>query len=126
MSFQWVINNASSLSIDTKPVVAVTQTRDGTPRSVLRNSVPAKITVRLPDGPRWSDIYTDIAAAEALGRTTTDTITIPFSSFPWYYGFVNPGTDDSYDVLCVEFPQWTIFERDQVSWSGPFVFVEVV
>jgi len=28
-------------------------------------------------------------------------------------------------VLCSEVPQWTIFSRDQVSWSGPFVFYEV-
>jgi len=27
-------------------------------------------------------------------------------------------------VQCVEFPDWTIFARDQVSWSGPFVFYE--
>lgn len=27
-------------------------------------------------------------------------------------------------VQCVEFPDWTIFARDQVSWSGAFVFYE--
>ena len=28
-------------------------------------------------------------------------------------------------LICTEVPQWTIFSRDQVSWSGPFVFYEV-
>lgn len=27
-------------------------------------------------------------------------------------------------VLCSQFPQWTLFARDQISWDGPFTFVE--
>lgn len=34
------------------------------------------------------------------------------------------GPSVTWNVICVEFPSWTIFSRDQVSWSGPFVFVE--
>jgi hypothetical protein len=30
----------------------------------------------------------------------------------------------TWDVICTEFPTWTIFARDQISWSGPFIFVE--
>jgi hypothetical protein len=29
-------------------------------------------------------------------------------------------------VVCVQFPQWTIFARDQISWDGPFIFAEVL
>jgi hypothetical protein len=29
-------------------------------------------------------------------------------------------------VICTNFPQWTIFARDQISWSGAFVFSEVI
>lgn len=36
------------------------------------------------------------------------------------------GQNVEWSVLCVEFPQWTIFARDQVSWSGNFVFVEAL
>lgn len=36
------------------------------------------------------------------------------------------GTAVTWNVLCVDLPQWTIFARDQVSWSGPFVFSEVM
>lgn len=32
----------------------------------------------------------------------------------------------SWNVVCVEFPQWNIFARNQVSWSGPFRFAEVL
>lgn len=125
MSFQWIVDNAESISINNLDVVAQTVTRDGNVRAVSRGSVNRQITVRLPDGPRWSDIYTNIAAAEALDRHTTAIIEIKYSLFPWYYGNVAPGSNASYTVICTQFPQWTIFARDQVSWSGPFVFVEV-
>jgi hypothetical protein len=125
MSFQWIIDNAEGLSINRKDTVASTVARDGTVRAVKRGDAKKVITVNLPDGPRWSDIRTDIAAAEALDRYTTAVISIPYASFPWYYGNVDPGTDESYTVICINFPEWTIFARDQVSWTGPFVFVEV-
>ena len=34
------------------------------------------------------------------------------------------GQNVSWNVICTQFPQWTIFDRNQISWSGPFVFVE--
>lgn len=34
------------------------------------------------------------------------------------------GQDVTWNVICTEFPDWTIFARDQISWSGPFVFYE--
>lgn len=126
MSFQWIIDMAETLSLDRKHMVATTQTRSGIIRAASRGAMPIKITVKVPDGPRWSDIKDDIAAAEALDRYQTATITIPYASFPWYYGNVEPETEDSYTVICTEFPEWTIFQRDQVSWSGPFVFQEYV
>ena len=32
----------------------------------------------------------------------------------------------TWTVLCTTFPKWTLFARDQVSWSGNFVFHEVI
>ena len=34
------------------------------------------------------------------------------------------GDDCVWTVICAEFPNWTVFGRDQIGWSGPFVFVE--
>ena len=31
-----------------------------------------------------------------------------------------------FTVICRDFPSWTLMARDQVSWSGPFVFVEAM
>lgn len=126
MSFQWIVNNAESLSINRKKIVGTTTARDGITRAVSRGNVPDTITVKLPDGLVWSDFKSSIEGAETLDRITTATITIPYSKFPWYYANVNPGTDKSYTVRCISFPEWTIFARNQVSWSGPFVFQEVL
>jgi hypothetical protein len=36
------------------------------------------------------------------------------------------GQNVIWDVICVQFPDWTIFQRNQVSWSGAFVFAEAI
>lgn len=125
MSFQWIVNNAESISINRKKVVASTQARDGTVRAVSRGTMAKRFEVKLPDGIQWTTLRTDIAAAEALDRYQTASISIPYAKFPWYYGNTAPASDETYTVICTEFPEWTIFARNQVSWSGPFVFMEV-
>lgn len=126
MSFQWIIDNAESISINRKKMVGTTTARDGVTRAVNRGTQPKRIEVRVPDGIAWSDLRTNIAAAEALDRISTATITIPYAKFPWYYGNTPPASDESYTVRCVQFPEWNIFARDQVGWSGSFVFQEVL
>lgn len=127
MSFQWIIDNAETLSINRKKMVSQTTARDGQVRSVSRGSQPDVITVKLPDGIPWTDLKTSIEDAETLDRITSATITIPYSKFPWFYNNVNPGGSAySKTVICSQFPDWTIMARNQVSWSGPFVFVEVI
>ena len=113
MSFQWIVNNATALSINRKEVVASTTARDGTTRTVTRGDAKKVFTVTLPDGPRWSDYKTDIESAETLDKHTSAAITIPYAKFPYYYGNVAPGSDESYTVKCIEFPEWTIFGYDQ-------------
>lgn len=125
MSFQWIVDRAESLSINRKKQVATTTARDGSVRAVSRGTLPKLFEIRVPDGIRWQDLRANIVAAEALDRISTATISIPFAKFPWYYNNV-PGFDETYVVRCVTFPEWNIFARNQVGWSGPFVFVEVI
>ena len=124
MSFQWIIDRAETLSINRKNQVATTIARDGTSRAVDRGTRPKTFTVKVPDGIPWTELKTNIAAAETLNKATTASISFPYAKFPWYYGNVNPGTDETYTVRCIEFPEWTIVGSGQVTWSGPFVFVE--
>lgn len=126
MAFQWIIDSAETISINRRKVVASTTARDGTVRAVSRGTPPKRFTVKLPDGIAWTTLKTLIEGVEAQDKIDTDTITIPYAKFPWYYNNSNPGTDNSWTVRIVEFPEWTIMGRNQVAWSGPFVFVEVV
>ena len=126
MSFQWIIDKAETISIYRKKMVAQTTARDGKVRAVSRGTLPKRFEVKLPDGLRWSEIKDSIAAAEALDRISTASISISDPGMGWYYGGTVPGSPTSYTVRCVEFPEWTLMARDQVSWSGPFVFVEVI
>lgn len=34
------------------------------------------------------------------------------------------GPNCRFFVQCIQFPNWTLFSRDQISWDGPFVFAE--
>jgi hypothetical protein len=125
MSFQWILDSAETLSINRKKVVASTITRSGVVRAVSRGSAKKRFEVKLPDGISWTALKANIEAAEGLDRYTTATLSIPYAKFPWYYNNTAPASDESYTVICKEFPEWTIFARNQVSWSGPFVFWEV-
>jgi hypothetical protein len=204
MSFQWIIDNAESISINRKRLVSQTTARDGTVRSVSRGGQPWRFEVRLPDGPRWTDYRNNISKAEALDRVTSSTVSFSNAGHDWLIQYTGDLTDTSsltyqpttpgggnqitltggysgltvgeyifragdviqlnseyvytvaadvaynqntvtlhrplvdpsstgaiavgancvWTVRCVEFPDWTLFARDQVSWSGPFVFVE--
>lgn len=39
-------------------------------------------------------------------------------------GMINLAEQCTWDLLCTQMPAWTIFARNQVSWSGAFVFYE--
>jgi hypothetical protein len=126
MTFQWIVNNAETISVNRKRQVSTTTARNGIVRAVSRGTQPKRFEVKLPDGLAWSTFRSDIIAAEALDKITSATISIPYARFPWYYNNTAPASDESYTVLCTDFPEWTIFSRNQVSWSGAFVFVEVI
>jgi hypothetical protein len=202
MSFQWIINNAEQLSIDTQQVVGQTVSRNNTVRATSRGGGIWRFTVKLPDGLSWETYRGDISKTEALGRVTTANISLNSAGHDWLYkyqgnsvnstGFVasitggsttitlttSPTTSSGFKfkagdfiqlgstgkvyrvaadvafnsnsvtlnraveettatgvalrvgancvwtVICTDFPQWTLTDRNQVSWSGPFVFYE--
>lgn len=200
MSFQWIIDSAESISINTMKQVASTTARDGTVRAVSRGAQVWRFTVKFPDGPRWTDYRDLIAKAEALDRVTAANIQLNTAGHRWLVGYqgdsvnytgfsgswtqgsttltltASPTTSSGYkfkagdyiqlntgkvykvaadvafnsntvtlhrpvidstgsgvlkvaenvtwSVICTNFPQWNLFARDQVSWSGAFEFAE--
>lgn len=124
MSFQWVFDKAESISINKRAIVGQTITRNLTVRAVSRGDAIRRFTVKLPDGMLWSEVATYIQALDTADKFTKQTINVSNYGAWINAGDINPAT--SYSVICVEFPQWTIFSRNQVSWSGPFVFFEAL
>lgn len=125
MAFQWIFDNAESISINNRALVGQTITRNQTVRATSRGPGKWKFTVKLPDGMPWSQVAANIQAIDIADRFTTETIAISDSG---YTSWIRNGpltVGQSWSVICVEMPDWTIFARNQVSWSGSFVFFEV-
>lgn len=200
-AFQYVFDNAESISIDRRAVTAQTVSRNNTVRTVSRGGQIWRFDVKLPDGPRWSDLRPYIEAIDYADRYTVGTVQLNNSGYnswltPYQGNAANPaaitaswtqgantitltggqavsgynfragdflqlgssgrvysvvadvafgsntvtlnravidatgsgtlvtGSNVTWSVICTELPQWTIFARDQVSWSGNFVFFE--
>jgi hypothetical protein len=126
MAFQWVFNNAESISVNKRSVVGQTITRNQTVRAVSRGTSPRRFTVTLPNGMRWTDVATYIQALDTADRFTKETIQINNSAYNGWMSRGDISSSASYSVICVGFPEWTISGRDSVSWSGPFVFLEAL
>jgi hypothetical protein len=126
MSFQWIFDNAESISATKRSIAGQTITRNQTVRATSRGPGIWRFTVQLPDGMRWSEVADYISTIEGKNLFTKETVTI---SDTGYTSWIHNGdlvSGASYQLLCVEMPTWTIFARDQVSWSGPFVFYEAL
>ena len=203
MSFQWIIDNAETISINRKKVVASTVSRDGTTRAVSRGGQFWKFEVKVPDGIPWTQLRGLISQAEYFDRTSVATIAMNSPGLSWIGGYqgnasapstfqatwtkgatsiltsqggtltsgyrfkagdfiqlgssgkvytvaqdvpfnqpavtlnrpvlddtqetstvIKVGQDVTWTVLCVQFPEWTLMARDQVSWNGSFIFQE--
>ena len=203
-AFQYVIDNAQTLSISKKKKVAQTVSREGVVKSISLGGQLWEFNVKLPDGDTWSKYRPIIEQLEALDRVNTGTIQINKAAHKWINGYqgnlTNPnavtvtytsgntltitggasglvagqyifksgdliqlgaggkvysvvndvphngttitvhrpiieaagpytlitGQNVTWTVICAQFPQWTLFDRNQVSWDGTFVFVEAV
>ena len=200
-AFQYVFDNAESISIDRRAVTAQTVSRNNVVRTVSRGGQVWRFEVKLPDGPRWSDLRPYIEAIDYADRYTVGTVQLNNAGYnswltPYQGTAANPaaiaaswtqggntitltsgqaasgynfragdflqlgasgrvysvvadvafgsntvtlnravidatgsgtlitGVNVTWSVICTELPKWTIFARDQVSWSGNFVFFE--
>lgn len=86
MSFQWIFDNAGSLTIDKQPTVAQTITRNNRVNAVVRSGYTYRFTVGMPTGYKYSLARKYITEYEQLGRYTTDTVSIPQDYISGYKG----------------------------------------
>jgi hypothetical protein len=125
--FQWVFDHAEQLGLQRRHVVAQSVTRSGVVRSVSRGAQPKKFTVTLPNGMPWKDCSTYIAQLDAADRFTVGNVTINNAGHSWMGGNSVGGIyGNSYSLICTSMPTWYMHGSRQVSWSGPFEFVEYV
>lgn len=118
MSFQWIFDNAETISVNNKPTVLQTITRNNTVRATNLGGAVKRFTVKLPDGIPYSEISANIASAETLGQHTVSNVSVSLDGTSYYTG----------NVLCIQFPNWTLFGSqniNQVAWDSEFIFYEV-
>ena len=87
MSFQYVIDNAESISISKRKRVAQTVSRSGVTKATSVGGQVYEFRVNLPSGPRYSENRGLIEAVEALDRTTVDTIQINNAGHDYISGY---------------------------------------
>lgn len=208
-AFQWVFDNAASISMNKRPIVGRTVTRNQTVRATSRGGEIWRFDVTMPNGQLWSTARPYIAEMEALDRHTASDVqlnnsgyaswlsayqgdsandvgftaswttgnTITMTGYPTGHGmtsgdvlfkagdFIQLGSTNSvyevaddatysgssetvtlnrpilesassatlqvgdnvtWSVICMNFPNWTIIDRDIVAFDGPFTFYEAL
>ena len=106
-NFQWIVDNATSLTVDSRSIVASTTTRSGITRSIERGGQPWVFTVLLPDGVRWTEYRQAIALAEARDKHTQDTINFSASDLKYIYGY-----QGDFNTTQPILGSWSLGEKD--------------
>ncbi len=68
-------------------------------------------------------VYT--VASDVAHNSNTITTHRPILETAGTYSLI-VGQSVTWDVVCVQFPNYTIFGHNQIRWSGPFIFVEAI
>lgn len=118
MSFQWIFDRAETISVNNRPTVLQTITRNNTVRATNLGGAINRYTVKLPDGIPYSEISANIALASNLSMHSSANVTVTLDGTVY----------DTGNVICTSFPNWSLFGSagiNQVAWDGPFVFYKV-
>jgi len=95
MSFQWIFDNAETLSINKRPIVSQTISRDQRVRSVSRGGAVWRFTVKMPDGKRWSDVRGYIEAIDHANMLDSQTVNLGKAAYDYIVGYRGNATDPS-------------------------------
>lgn len=91
-AFQWIINNATALSIDGRGVVAATSTRENVIRTVSRGGRVWKFTVSPSPGLTYVASRPYLARLDQMDRITIADINFSQSGFENIIGYLGSGT----------------------------------
>ena len=87
MSIQYMIDRATSISWNARPVVSQTIARNGLMRSVSRGNATWTFTVTLPDGPKYSDYRNSLAEMERQGQGSEVSINFANTGYNYMFGY---------------------------------------
>lgn len=87
MSFQNIIDTASSLAVNKNSLVSQTIARDQTVRSVDRGGAVYRFVVEPNPGMRWSEWRAIVAEIEAKGKLSVETINLSKAAFNYISGY---------------------------------------
>lgn len=96
MSFQWMIDNAESISVTKRPVISQTVSRDQHVRSVSRGGAVWKFTVKMPQRMpwnNWSRGYLESIDTNAMLKSQT--INLAKSGYEWLTKYRGDATSTS-------------------------------
>jgi len=124
----WITGYQGNLSNVTNIAVTTTATTASNVITITSSgSVPAgSFKFRAGDLIQLGSTGSVYSVAEDVPHnSTTITLNRPYREAQGNYTLL-VGQAVTWTVICVQFPQWTIFDRNQVSWSGPFIFAEAI
>jgi hypothetical protein len=117
--YQWVFDRAETISVDTRPNILQTISRNGTIRSTNLGGNVNRFEVKVPDGIPYNEIKNRLIDIQTVDRHTATNVTVTLDGIE--YG--------TFTVMCSNLPKWTLFGSkniNQVSWDGTFNFVEII
>jgi hypothetical protein len=92
MSFQWIFDNAQTLSINKRPVVSQTISRDQRVRSVSRGGAVWRFTIKMPDGMRWTNVRGYIEGIDNSNLLTPATVNLSKAAYNYIVGYRGDAT----------------------------------
>lgn len=91
-AFQWIVNNATAMSIDGRGVVAATTTRENVIRTVSRGGRVWKFTVTPSPGKTYVESRPYLARLDQMDRITIADINFNHVGFENIIGYLGSGT----------------------------------
>lgn len=88
MSFQYVFDNATAISITKTKKVGQTASRSGIVKATSLGVQPYQFRVDLPEGPFWRDVRTLVEKIEALDRVGIDTVSLSQTGQEYLVGYL--------------------------------------
>ena len=91
--FQYIFDNASVIDYERQPIVAQTQSRDGTIRATSRGGSVWRFKVTYAAGKPWNELRPILDSIDLKGRHTSDTVSFNSTGQSWIFPYRGASAD---------------------------------